>query len=262
MLKKIAIGLVVILILLLIGAVILYIKRHEIVRVATERVLSHVLEVDVSVGGARVEPLQGTVTLRDIVIPNPEGYDSDHAMRFGEVHVEADIQSFLGDRPAIGLIRITDPDFILERHLRTSNFRELIASAARPSGNGEATEEAPEESQKAFRIDRVEVASTTVSVTLPATGGESVGVEIPDVVIENLGTDTRPVMPAEAIERFLTEILSTVTRLGGDALGDLESLGEQAIDEATGAVEGAVDELRDNVRENVREGIGGILDRH
>jgi hypothetical protein len=257
MLKKIVIGLVVILILLLIGGIVLYIKRHEIVRVGTERVLSHVLEVDVSVGGASVEPLRGTVTLRDIVIPNPDGYDSDHAMRLGEVHVEADIQSFLGDRPTIELIRITDPNFILERRLRTSNFRQLIASAARPSGSGEESEDAPEESQKAFRIDRVVVASTTVNVAVPATGGESVGVEIPDVVIENLGTDTQPIMPAEAIERLLTEILGAVTAMGGDVLGDLESLGEQAIDEATGAVEGAVDD----VRGDIREGIGGLLGR-
>jgi hypothetical protein len=268
--RKVLIALGVLVILAVVVVVVVYTNLDEIVRRGTEKSLAFVLQVDTGVEAASVKPAQGVISFDEIVVGNPEGYDTGHALRFGEVHVEADIASFRTDVPTIRLIRIREPDIILERLLTTSNLEDLIDNASRlaSGGGGEEAQEAeaPAESQKSFKIERLEIAATTVQVALPFDAGETLKIPIPDVVLEDLG-GAGGVKVWEAREQVLMALLTEIADVSPEILGDLDDL-RANLDDVRASLEGSVQEaltgaregLEGEVQETVEELTGGVRD--
>jgi len=223
-------GLVIVglLLIVVIGAIAFIAFRNldEIVRQGTEKALTYVLEVDCTVGGAEVNAGAGLIELQNITIPNPAGFDSDYAMKFGAIRVEADIASFRGDTPTINLIRITDSNMLMERKGGTTNFEALMASAQRFSSEDteETAEEVPppaeEEAGKSVVIKKLIVEGTQVGVRLPAIS-QDLSVQIPDIEQEDIGGDEgESVSPAEAVGEFMALILDSITNAGAGILPD------------------------------------------
>jgi hypothetical protein len=228
------------------------------------------LEVDTSVGGASLKPMQGTVSLSDIEVSNPAGYDSAHAFSFGEVSVEADIKSFTGGgTPTVNLIRISNPHIVLERKLRSSNLRDIINSAQRLAGESpeEAPADEPDAASNPIIIKRVVIEGSTVSIALPATGGQTANVQVPDIVLDDIGGG-EPVMPAQAAVEILSALLTSITQAGSDVLGSVEDLAgqtredlESTADEMRGQLEGTTEGVGDAVR-GIGDSVGGLLNRN
>lgn len=249
--KKILIGVGaiagVLLIIVVVGAVMLWSNLDGVVRVGTERALSYVLKVDVTVDGADVDARAGTIALKGINIPNPEGYKTPHAMNFGEVFVEADIASFRTNEPTIRLIRVSEPDIIYDRKVNTSNIDDLLANAS----SAEEEEAAPEEARKQLVIEKVLVEGSTIQVGLPFTEGRTMKANVPNIEINDIGKKNDRVSPAEAMKEVLDEMLAAFAKVGADRLKGGEDAVEKAADEAAGAINEAADE--------VKEKLGGLL---
>ncbi|MCB2154001.1 hypothetical protein KQI84_03890 [bacterium] len=272
---KIVVGLVIVLIVaaVVVGGI-LYMKKDSIVRTATERVLEYVLQVDVSIESAEVEPAKGTIQFNNIVIDNPEGYDSDHAMKFGVVRVEADLPSFRTDKPVIHLIQISDSDITMEKKsLKSSNLQDLAENAKRLSSG---TEEAPKEegTEKQMKIEQLIIEGTTISVAMPFLNGQTAEVPVPRIDKKDLGGEKETVNPAEALEIFFAELLGAIRDAGTGILPDealkdlgntLNSLGADVGEQFRGLTEGAgsaaedVEDAAGDAVRNVREGLGGLL---
>lgn len=253
--KKILFGAAILVGVLVIAlvAVGIYVYRNlnEIVRSQTESVMTSVLGVKVTLGGAAVKVRNGDITLTDLVIYNPEGFESSHALKFGEIQVTANIPSFRTNEPTITLVRITEPDIIYERKLRTSNLDELIA-------NTKAKEEAPpeetatEEEAKQIKVDLILVEGSVVRVALPMAGGRTVNVQVPDIEIRDMGEG---MTPAEGLTLFLTKVLEGIAQNGEAAISSaLEGVGG-VVGEAGSQLEGAGRAVGDQIR----GGVGGLL---
>lgn len=271
-LKKLIIAVGILVILLIVGGILLFANIDKIIRSGTEQVLTYVFEVDATVGGADLKATQGSITFTNIVIPNPDGYGTPTAIRFGEVTVEADIQSFRGDQPTIRLIRLTDPTIVFEKTVRSSNLQDLIDNAMRlvPEEGEEAPEpeQEPEGAQASIIIQRVEIVSTSVGVAVPFTG-DSFNVTLPDLVLEDIGgSNNEPVLPAEALADILVAILTNVRGLAEDVVGNFDELASGVVSDASEMVEGTMGEVGGQVNETVEgvtgrvtEGLGGLLNR-
>jgi hypothetical protein len=246
-----------------------------------ERSTEYVLQVDTSVDSASVGLTDQRVTIEGMSIGNPSNYDASQAMSFGEITAQVDIASFKGDEPTIRLIRIADASITVERDGREFNLQRLINSAARLGGSGEeAPPDAPEGAQKNYRIERVELLSPQVQVTLPGASGRTIPIDLGDVIVEDIGTGNR-VSLAEAIQEVLVALLESIVDAGvaipdlqdlmGDLEGQLDALEGQMRDQLQ-SIEGQADQIQgqaDQIREeaegaldNVREGIGGLLNRN
>lgn len=253
--KKILLGaavLVGVLVIALIGVgIYVYNNLNEIVRSQTESVMTSVLGVKVTLGGAAVKVSSGDITLTDLVIYNPEGFESSHALKFGEIQVTANIPSFRTEEPTISLVRVTEPDIIYERKLRTSNLDALIE-------NTKSKEEAPpeetttEEEGKAIKVELIVVEGSIVRVALPMAQGKTVNVQVPDIEIRDMGEG---MTPAEGLTLFLTKVLEGVAKNGEAAIsGALEGVGDVA-----GEVGSQVEEAGRAVGDRIRGGVGGLL---
>lgn len=212
----------------------------KIVRVGTEKGLSHVLMVDVTVDGAGVDVKNGRVELRGINIPNPPGYNSSHAMRFGLVACEVDAQSFRTNEPVVRLINIQAPDIVVEKVGPKTNLQTLADNAARL-----ASEEEKEPSDKQYRIDKLLVEDSVVRVAIPMSGGKTVSAKLPDVEKTNIGGG-ESVSPAEFMQEFLATLMGSIGKLGTGAFEGVQGLSSEAM----GALESGLGSL---------EGVGGAL---
>ena len=80
--------LIIALLVVLIGAVAVFLLARNlgsIVRRGTERVLSYVLQVDVSIDSAEVYAREGRIVFSGVDIANPPGFKKPRAMRLGRI---------------------------------------------------------------------------------------------------------------------------------------------------------------------------------
>lgn len=222
--KKILIALGVVVLLAVVGVVLVFTNLDSIVRKATEKVMSYVLMVDVTVGGAKVGISEGSVEFTDIIIPNPPGYKSSRAMKFGLVKAQVDIKSFSGNEPTIKLIRLSQAEITMEAKKGGSNLQDLIDNASRLAAGEEPPPEAPKkeepkEAEKKFKIDKVIVDGNVVRVAIPFLGGKTLDVPLPDMELNDLGGEGKGgVTPAEGMQEFLGGILASIKKAGTDIL--------------------------------------------
>jgi uncharacterized protein involved in outer membrane biogenesis len=102
-----------------------------LLRGGIEKAAGHALQVDVTLGDIRLHPLRNELEIVDMVIGNPDGFQTRSAFQIYRATVHADLRSFLSDEPVIHLIELERPKVTLERGLRTSNLKELINNASR-----------------------------------------------------------------------------------------------------------------------------------
>jgi hypothetical protein len=284
-LKVLGIGAAALVALVVVVGVVVFMNLDRIVRRSTEEVLAYALMVPVTVDGASVDIGEGIIEFRGINIPNPEGWNTERAMYFGVVRVEADIDSFQTDEPTIRLIQLSDAEITLEQDLRKSNIQHLIDNAMRLSSGEEAPKEEepkPEGSQKAVKIERLVVEGTTAGVTLRQLGGNKLSVPVPKIDKTDIGGKGEERMsPPEAVEAVLGEILIAVVEAGGSIIpteqlaamrdglmssgsavlsgaGDLASGTVGAVGDAAGATGEAVGGAVSGAADAVGGAVGGL----
>ncbi len=261
-----------------IGIIVLLSSLNSIVKTGVEEVLSYVLEVDVTLDSADVKVTEGSVELSGLHIGKPEGFKTDESFSVETIKVKVDIKSFTGDSPTVDLIEIIGPRITLEQGLRKSNFSEMIKSASRfSSDTPEAEDEEPEAAGKPVIIKKILVTEAKVSISAPLLQGKKATIPLPKVEIDDLGSESDPIAPAEAIGEFFKRLFSEALKAGkgiipddlGELLGDsLEGakaaaakVGEELGDakEALGdQLKGAKESLGE-ATEKAKEGLKGLL---
>ena len=256
--KKIRLALGILVLVGVVAAVVLYNNLDRIARAAIIRAMEYVLQVDVTLDEVKVSPTQGEVVLRNLVIGNPAGYKTDHAVRFGLIRVKADIASFRGNEPVVNLVELGEAEITMEVQGLKSNLQDLLDNASRLASKEESGQ--AEKPGKAMKIEKIVLKENSVRVALPLSGGKTFDVKIPDTEINNLGGAKGAVSPAEAIQLFFAALLQKIKIFGtgtlpadllqgiGNSLEGLSANVKDALDNLTTGLNGAV------------EGAGGVLE--
>lgn len=205
----------------------------------TEKALSYALQVDVEVGDIQLHPFDGKFEIADLVIGNPEGFNTRSAFKIRQATVTADLASFRTDSPTISLIEITEPKVTLEKGLRTSNLKELINNASRfQSGETSvqeevAPEEAPDAAKKKLKIEKVIIDGTEVALSAPILQGQEVVFPVTRIEMDDIGEEKERVGIAEFLKITLNKILTATLSQGGslipDSFGTFGDVGTQAV---------------------------------
>lgn len=219
----------------------------------TEKAMSYALQVDVQVGDIRLRPFEGQFEIGDLVIGNPEGFNTRSAFQVRRATVTADLASFRTDEPTIQLIDIQEPKVTLEKGLRTSNLEELINNASRFQSGESATEEpAPEEApsaaKKKLRIEKVVIDGTEVALSAPILQGQEVVFPVTRIELNDIGKDKEGVGIAEflkiTIERILTAALSQGSDVIPKGFNTFTDVGGQTVEGVKEGLSGAADGLK------------------
>lgn len=243
--------LVVVVLLLVVGAVILYLNAGSVIKAGIEKVGPGLTGTTVTVESVDFSATSGSLTLHGLHVGNPEGFSENDALRFGRIHLAVDPSTVLSDHIMVEAVEIDEGLIRYERKLTKDNLGAILKNVqAATAGSGEATpaEEDPAAGKK-VTIRTIDITGTKVSVGASVAGiGGGAPVPLGDIHLKDLGTESDGISIASAVAKIMTAVIGgavkAITGAGGDVLEGTAGL-------ATGTLKG--------VTEGLGKGIGGLF---
>ncbi|MCC9624389.1 AsmA family protein [Thalassospira sp. MA62] len=269
--KKILIGLAVIILLVVAGLVYVYANLDNIVKATIEEAGTRVTLADVTVEGVKIETTQNTADISGLVIGNPEGFQTDYAFSLGDISVRLDGSTLGSDTIRIIEIVVDAPSVTYELGNNSSNIatiqrnvQSFIQRVSGPSGAGGADSDDDGASESAADgtkviIDDVYVRNGDVSVSASFLQGKKISTNLPEIHLSDVGKEDNGATPAEVAGKILTAIntsvFKSVSNLNVDGLMQgVGDLGKGVIGAVGGAASGGGSKLKDGA-----DALGGAV---
>lgn len=192
--KKLAIGLVGLLVVAAVAVYLLIGNLDKILKGAIESVGSELLGVTVTVAAVELDLKSGSGQISGFTVANPAGYQAPEAFRMDKIRLGIDIRS-LGQQPfIINELVILNPEVEVEvKEDGSSNLQTLLKNMEQNSAKADekaAEEHPPEEGagqKEPVRMSFKKMEISGVKVHGLAPGQEPVQVILPDITRENVG---------------------------------------------------------------------------
>lgn len=196
---------------------------------AISRYGSEMTGARVSVDAVQIRTTDGTGVVRGLVVGNPEGFKTPHAIKVGEIEVVVDIHTVADPVVVIKRILIDAPDVNYEKGSSGTNFDAIQHNIARAlaSGSTGAAQTTPTgKPAKKIIVDEFIIRNAHARATSPALLGQSVSATLPDVVMHNVGRAEGGLEPAQLGDRVARAISQRlIASLGFDRV--LKSIGDR-----------------------------------
>lgn len=211
--KKLLLGLVVLVVVAAGGLAYVANRADSLVRAAVVRYAPDILGAPVSLGDVRISLRRGRAGLSDLVIGNPPGFASDHAMRLARVDVGLEVGSLFSDEIIIDEIAINGPELTFELGAGGSNFAAIsknaeAATADMTGGNEETTDQ----DTPRLVIRKLDITDGQVQVIANIGGARGTSVSLPDIHLRNLGRAGAGLTPQEAAKKIVGTLAAAATR--------------------------------------------------
>jgi hypothetical protein len=217
------------------------------VAATVERYGSAVTGTDVHVAGVDLALTEGRADLAGITIDNPNGYETDYAVRVGHASVTLDVGSLAGEVPVIDELTLDGALINAEQREKASNLTDIQSHATASSGDAPPSAEPGRIIVKRFRLSDARVLLT--SEYLPEE------LQLRDIVVDDIGAATGGATYSEAAQAMLQPVLAAARTAAGERLKAV------AAGAASDAVRDELDEETDEIEKDVSERIDELLDR-
>ncbi|WP_138223259.1 hypothetical protein [Nibricoccus aquaticus] len=209
--------------LALVAILIVSFMLGSIVKKAVNHAGPQITQTSVVLENAKISPFSGKGTLKGLTVGNPAGWTTPRAFYLGEISIDIEPGSITKDTIVINSIIINEPEITFETKITTSNLQDLLKNIQKSSESSGSTSPQPQPSGgdtkpaepgkevklevKSFRLEKAKV--------IVAGGGTSVPVEIPAIVMENLGTREGGLTPEQLATAVIKEISVQVGQYAG-----------------------------------------------
>jgi len=244
---------VVLIVGIVVGAIALSLLGNNLVRVAVEKASSKALDVPVDIEKADLSIIGGTLSLTDLTVANPPGYQQETLLNLDRSDVRMDAKSLLDDVVNITDLRLDGMKVALEQKGLDNNLHDVIKSLRRDGAT----------SGKKLRVDRLEIANITVTVKLLPIPGQldTLSFKLAPIEMTNLGR-SEPLDIATLATTVLLAVAEGITEQGGDVLpGDMVTGLSSVLDKALDIGRGIFGNGQDakGVGKGISEGLKGLL---
>lgn len=194
---------------------------------------SAMIQARVGVEHVELQATGGKGEISGLLIGNPKGFRTPHALRAQKISVEVDLATLGADAVVVRHVIIDRPDVIYEQGEAVTNFEAIqknIAAYLGPPGKRKAND------GPRLIIEELTICNATASASAPFMGGKTISIPLPDISLKNIGKAKGGVTPGEVgneIANALKAKLSVAANF--DRLK--RSTGE-ALDKAGSAVKG------------------------
>jgi len=237
MIKKILVGVVVAIVaLVIVVALALHLFLDSAVKRGVETIGPKMTKVDVKLDGVHISLLGGEGSLKGLVVGNPAGYKTPHAISVGKAGLALKPGSLLGDKIIIKSINIESPEITLEGGLTDNNLKKIQANLNETTSGPRGTNIAgatPKEEKKASRkleVDDFQITNAKLDahVTLPGIGSKTLTLTLKPIHLQNLGTGpegiTAPELTKQVLDVIEKQALEAVTSEAGNLGNVVNSL--------------------------------------
>ena len=213
-----------------------------IIRDGVVEYLPPMIGADVELARVNLDARAGSASLNNLVIYNPEGFNSDHAFKIDNMSLKLDIQSLTSDVIHINEVRLEAPDMIYEIGRNGNNVGRLQENVTKyvESLNLESSD-----SELKYIIDHVYINGTKVKIVSDLLGGRGAGVTLPDLHITDIGKRENGAIATDVLKQILGVVNASVSKVAqSEVLGDVVG---GAKDAAGNVVKGLEDKVVDQV---------------
>ena len=201
---------------------------------------SSTMGVQVSMDSLSASPLKGSVGLDNLLVANPEGYESEFFINLKKLLAAARVTSFLGDTVKIRNVNVDELTIYIESKGGKTNLSKILDNLDK--GGAESTGEKDEEaSSEGTNFVIEELRLTNIKVILMPEIIKKVSLTIGELVLNNIGTEDKGASLSEVISKTLAGIASKAMELsknlGKEVQDALKSSGIS--DSVSGAVKKA-----------------------
>lgn len=233
--KQLLVGIAVIALLAIAGG--LWWVYHSLdaqVASAIRRYGSEMTGVPVGLSSAHIAIADGRATLRGLIVGNPDGFKTKHALSLGEISMTLDIGSLATDVIRIKELTLIKPEVTYEYASSGSNLevlqRNIERSIAQQRGDAKNTQDS--QSDKKLVIEHLYIKSGTASVSAEMLNGDVLSVPIADLHLQNIGKKSNGTTAGEAMRQIfgplVQQVGSAVASLGVKATGKTIQQGVEA----------------------------------
>jgi len=254
---KVLVGVVIVFVLIVI---VLCLSLGSIVKTSVERIGPEVAGVPITLEKATISVLSGRVELKELVVGNPEGFKTAHAIRLGKLLVDIDTPSVFSDRVIVSKVHVDEPEITYEIGLKGSNVGKILENLeSGEEEEGEVPEKEKEETGEAagkkVQIDDFLIEGGKVRLSAKLVGGAAAMIPLPRVHLEGIGKESKGASLKDVIAETLGALFSAVTKTVTGS-GQLVGKGVKALGEISAEGATAVGDTAKGLGEAVGKGVG------
>ena len=249
--KKIILGIgISLIIVILIGLVWFGLSLDGLVKRGVETVGPKLTKVDIKLEQVTLSLLSGGGQIRGLVVGNPEGFQTSHAISVGNAVLAVRPGSLLAGKIVIPTIKVEAPEITLETGLNGTNLKKILDNLGETTGGTDTNAVAkpkPTEPGKKFEVDDFLITGAKLNFTVTGLGGQTA--TLPDIHLTNLGKGSEGITSAELTKVVLTAIEKAAANYVAEHAGDI-------VKGATGLVKGLTNNA---AMGNLGKGLGDLL---
>ena len=244
--KKLLIGLIVLVVIIVGAGYFLLGNLDNIVKAAIEKYGSEVTQTHVGVGSVKIGLTDGLGSISNLKIGNPKGFKSDYLFHMDNIGVQLDLKKLSQEVIVINQIVIDGPSITYELTKDGSNvdaIKKNVDAYAEGSSDG-GDSDGPK-----LIIENLIVKNGDIQVLSSMMKGKTLSTKLPAIHMRDIGKDLGGAIPAEVAKEVITILTKQVSTAAGKL--DLRSLMDEEMLQKLGAdklkeVEGTtVDKLKD-----------------
>lgn len=234
--SKVMLGVVVVLVLLVAGAAwFLYRNLDGLVAGIIEREGSEATRTDVEVGSVSIDLQAGSAAIALLAVANPDGFSDQPAIALRDFAIQLDPLAVTSDPLVIERVRVDGAELLVEQDGARNNLETILASVQRLASGDNTKDDG-----RKLIIERFELTDARAALLVPQLD-ERREVQMPEVVLTDIGRATNGATAASVAKQLLTPIIGMA----------LESAAEA----------GVTDALKERLGETERDIAGGLLER-
>jgi uncharacterized protein involved in outer membrane biogenesis len=221
------IGLVV---LLIIGALAVSFFLDGAIKRGVETIGPKCAKVDIQLDRVSLSLLSGAGNIKGLVVGNPEGFKTPHAISVGSASVALKPGSLLADKIVIRSIQVEAPEITFEGGLGGNNLSKILANVQSSTGGAKTNAAGKVEAEKPgkkLEVDEFIIRGAKVHISLTGLTSQPITVLLPDIHLTDLGTGPEGITSAELMQRVLAEIERGAAKAAAGGFGDLRKTADE-----------------------------------
>jgi len=167
---------------------------------------SAMTQAKVSVGAVKVAPADGKGTVSNLVVGNPAGFKTAHALKVARIDVDIDIASVAKDVIVIRNIAVVAPDVIYEKGDAMTNFDAIQKNIAAYLGPGDG-----KTSGKKLIVEQLTIRDAKAQASAAFMSGKTISVPLPDITLKNIGRAKGGITPGELGQEVVGALKAKLT---------------------------------------------------
>lgn len=213
--KKLLLGLAAFVLLVITGGLWwMYTSLDAQIASAIRRYGPEITGVPVSLSSVHIAVTDGKAALRSLVVGNPEGFKTKHALSLGEISLTLDIGSLTTDVIRIKELTLSKPEVTYEYASDGSNLDVLQRNIDRYLSSQRGQRKKAEDSGpgKKLVIEHLYIKSVQANLSAKALQGDTISISLPDLHLKDIGKKSNGATAGEAARQVINTITQQVTQ--------------------------------------------------